>query len=165
MFRRRSRRVSMRPVIQSVKRQIVVGPITQVPGNIQYTLVKGVDLLSVPVEQEEVPTGAVVKFIEVQISQQDVAGPGTNFSVISIQRVHSGQVVIDPYTTGGNEQRNQVFHTILRCVAPSQNSNILIKFKVPKSFQRMRNGDKWVLTVNNNNALEHLHFVFFKYYT
>ena len=102
------RKPKIRPVIQSVKRQIVVGPITQVPGNIQYTLTHGKDLLSVPVEQEEVPTGAIVKYIEVQVSQQHVGTTDTAFTVLSIQLVHSGQVAIDPYTTGGNEQRNQM---------------------------------------------------------
>lgn len=165
MFRRRSSRRTVRPVIQSVKRQIVVGPITQVPGNIQYTLTKGTDLLSVPVEQAEVPTGAIVKYIEVQVSQQHVGTTDTAFTVLSVQLVHSGQVAIDPYTTGGNEQRNQVMHTIVRCVSPLQNSNVMIKFKIPKRYQRIRNGDRWIMTVNNNIALEHLHFVFFKYYT
>ncbi len=154
-----------RAIIQSVKKQIVIGPQSALAGNTSFLLVKGQDQLSVPVEQDEAPTGAMVKYIECQISQQNLDQANATFTVVSMQKVHTGQVAIDPYTTGGNEQRNQVFHTIVRCVAPVQNSNIMVKFKVPKRYWRMRNGDEWRLTINNNLPVEQLIFVFYKYYT
>ena len=153
-----------RPVIHSRKHQKVVGPLTSVPGNVTNTILEGVDSLNPIRQEDECITGSTVKYLNVQTSFQNLTTTDAIFIVCSIQKIHNGQVCIDPYTTGGSPQRNQVFKTVSRCVAPLQNTNINMSFKIPKRFQRMRDGDKWCLTTNSNIATEELLWFITKVY-
>ncbi len=88
------------------------------------------------------PTGCVIKFFEIQTAIQNLTG-GATFIHFIIQRTHSGQSALAANIVGGNPQRNQVFFQKLVGLGTDQNGNWTFRFKVPKKYQRLREGDNW----------------------
>jgi len=56
----------------------------------------------------------------------------------------------DLLSVGGDPIRNQVHLQLLRMLGANQNVNFHIKFKVPKQFQRVREGDFWLLVTESD---------------
>ncbi len=144
-FRTRSR-IRMAPVIQSYKKVLNFAPISRVSGTtFSDNMSLGVD--SVPAGQTSVtdpnvPTGSVIKFIEIQWALGNVSG-GNNFFHVAIEQVHTGQGSLAPDVVGGDPQRNQIFYQSLFQIGTDQNGSRTYRFKVPKKFQRVRDGDSW----------------------
>ncbi len=137
-------------VVQSFKKVINDAPASVAAGVLnQHIATQGVD--SVAAGQTtaidfQVPTGAVIKYIEWQLAIQNLVNVAA-FAHIAIYHQHSGQGTINPNVVGGNPLRNQIFHQSLFCVGQNQNVNRVFKFKVPKKFQRVREGDLWKLLI------------------
>ncbi len=135
-----------RPVIQSFKKIINDAPASRISGSsIQTTLSTGVDSIAAgqtgPVDAN-VPTGSLIKFFEIQWSMGNVSG-GNNFFNVIIMQVHSGQSIVAPNVVGGSALRNQVFFQQAFQIGTDQNGSRIYRFKVPKKFQRVREGDSW----------------------
>lgn len=150
---RGSRRGSMRAVIQSYKKVINHAPASRAAdANINLALSAGVDSVAAgqtgPVDAN-VPTGAIIKYFLIKFGVTNLVS-ATVFTWVAIQRLHSGQSIIGPDTVGGNPQRNQIHHQDFFCTGKDQNQNRTIKFKVPAKFQRVREGDKWNLTIKSD---------------
>ncbi len=145
VFRRR-RRMRMAPVIQSFKKVLNEAPASRVAGSSILSFVsQGVDSVAAgqtSVTDSNVPTGAVIKYFEIQWALGNVSG-GNNFFHCAIELIHSGQTQVNPNTVGGNAQRNQVFFQSLFQLGNDQNGSRTYRFKVPKRFQRVREGDSW----------------------
>lgn len=145
-FRRSS---SPRPVIQSFKKVLNFAGTSQSAGTtIQKDLVIGVDSVAAGqtgVTDANVPTGAIVKYIEITLCVTNLVAV-SDFVHVAIQQLHSGQTKVSPQTVGGNPQRNQVFFQQMFSVGKEQNSTHVYRFKIPKKFQRVREGDKWIFT-------------------
>ncbi len=162
----RSRSGRPRPVIQSFKKVLNILPASFTAGFQSIFLVQGVD--SVAVGQlsntdAQVPTGAMVKFIEIQFCVANLVAVACYINC-TIQLRHSGQTAQDPDTIGGNKQRNQVFHQDLYTVGLNQNSTHKFKFKIPKKFQRVREGDDWLLTWKNSASVNQSAQIIYKFY-
>lgn len=134
----------MKGVIQSYKQVKNVAPTSRAAAtNHTSALVTGVDNWSGPGgSQSEVPTGAIVKFIEIEFSCVNLVSVAS-FLHYAIEHLRSGQSVIAPNAVGGNAIRNQVHLQGMLVLGADQNNNRKIRFKIPKKFQRVREGDTW----------------------
>ncbi len=147
VFRRGSRRRFMpRPVIQSFKKVLNDAPASRLAAtNIITNLSVGVDSAAAgqtsPTDAN-VPTGSSIRFFEIQWAMGNLTG-GNNFFHVTIQLTRSSQSVVSPNVVGGNTQRNQVFFQSLFQIGTEQNGSRVYRFRVPKMFQRVREGDTW----------------------
>ncbi len=134
--------------------------------NTTYILSNGVD--SVPAGQTgvidpDVPTGSVIKSILITICPLNITSNSTLWH-FSIQRLHSGQSSISPNVIGGDPQRNQVFHQKLRILGKDQNQNVVINFKIPSKYQRVREGDQWIMNTLGTNSYSQGAKVIYKFF-
>jgi len=168
MFRRRSRRMSRpQPVIQSFKKVINFAPTSRAATTVLDNAIStGTDSTAAgqtgPTDGA-VPTGSIIKYFEIQYCVQNVADVAC-FMHVAVQLTHSDQSIVDPRVVGGNSQRNQIFFQKIYCVGHKQNTNILIKFKVPKRFQRVRETDQWHFTRVASVAFADTMQVIYKFY-
>ncbi len=91
-----------------------------------------------------IPTGAKVKQINIMTCWGSITGVST-FLHWSIQHVKSSQSVISPILVGGNPLRNNVMMQGMICIGDRQNATLDIKYKIPKPFWRLKDGEKWIL--------------------
>lgn len=154
-----------RQVIQSYKQVKNVAPVSRVAATqINTTLATGVDNYTGPsAANEEVPTGAIIKNFDIQIGAMNLVGVASFFWV-TVQLLRSGQSATPGRAQGGDPQRNQVFLTIQRTMGDNQNTNIPIKFKVPRKFQRIREGDIWIVTTECNQIYTEAIQIIYKFY-
>jgi len=169
-FHRRGRRTgrSMPPnPIQSYKKVLNFAPTSRAAAaTITQILVQGVDSTAagqVSPTDPLCPSGAVVKFIEIQFSWTNLVAI-SHFLHMSIQHLRSGQAPVSPLLVGGSPQRNQVHWQMLRSAGKEQNNNIVIKFKIPLGMQRIRDGDKWDFVFNGDNVYSQATQVIYKFY-
>lgn len=146
MRRRYTRRSSPRSVVQSYKKVINYAPTSQPAATtLNYIAVTGQDSVAAGqtgVTDTNVPTGSVVKYIEIQYSVTNLVAIASH-QFVSIQLQLSGQSVVDPQAVGGTAQRNQVHFQLQFNIGKDQNSNHIFRFKVPKKYQRVREGMIW----------------------
>lgn len=160
--RRRMRMVRARAPIQSFKQVQSNAPASVVAGTqTDFVLAQGVDNYTGPdAFNKDVPTGATITNFDIQISMSNLVGIAS-FVWVTIQHLRSGQTAIDNQAVGGNAQRNQVHLQIQRSLGKDQNRDIVIPFKIPKKFQRVREGDQWVCSVKcdtiRTQALQHIY--------
>ncbi len=147
-FRRRS---GPRPVNKTYKKVLNFADASFTSGFQTEQAMIGVDGVAInqtTATDGNVPTGAIVKYIEWQIAiNNSVATPC--YVNCTVQYRLSGQTMQNPDLIGGNPQRNQVLHQELFSVGQDQNSTHKLKFKVPKQFQRVREGMAWGLVWSN----------------
>ncbi len=148
--RRRRTRSTSRGITRTYKKVLNFAPISRPASTqVEYVAVTGVDSISpgqLGVTDSTVPTGAVVEWIIWQYSEVNLLA-AASFTNIAVQLTLSGQTPIDPRLVGGNAQRNQIFHQALWVAGQGQNSNHTIRFAVPKSYQRIREGMVWSLSM------------------
>ncbi len=139
----------MRPVIQSQKMQVFVASASVAAATVVNNQISvGTDAVAAGqtgVTDSAVPTGAIIKYIEIHYVSGNLVLIN-NFVNWIIQRAHSGQSPISPLAVGGSPQRNQVFKSGMFALGQQQNSTHVIRFMVPKPYQRVREGDKWFFT-------------------
>jgi len=166
-FRRNPRHPVMRPVIQSQKMIINIAPAARAAGaKIDQVISTGIDSVAAgqtTVFDSNVPTGAVIKYVEITLCVTNLVAVSL-FMHIAIQKIHTGQTSLAPNVVGGTPQRNQVFHQALFSVGKEQNSTHVYRFKVPKKFQRVRDGDKWLFTSQGDQVHTTCHQIIYKYY-
>jgi len=156
----------MRPMVNSYKKVQNSGQATfGTPGFQSEFLVQGVDNFTgqLTATDANVQTGSIIKFIEVQFALANVL-EGACFVNCTVQYTLSSQTVVDPDQVGGNQQRNQVLHQDMFSVGGFQNSTHKFKFKIPKKFQRVREGMDWVLVWSNSAAVTRNVQTIYKYY-
>ncbi len=163
---RHYRRMGPKPIIKSYKKVLNFAGTSQSVGNHTDVMTNGVD--SVAIGQTgptnaSIPTGSSVKYIEIQYSGYN----GINAAVFvhfSIQLLHNGQSIVDPRLVGGNPQRNQVLHQDLATIGQLQSFNRKFKFKIPKRFQRVRDGDSWEFVYHNSGVINDIKQIIYKVY-
>ncbi len=166
-FFRRTVRRSIRPVIQSYKKVLNFAPASHVAAAvISSVLSTGTDSVAAgqtSVTDAAVPTGSMIKFIEIQHAMNNPTS-SPSFIHISLQHVRANQSDISPLTVGGNSQRNQVHMQSMLTLGFNQSNNRTHKFRVPPRFQRVREGDRWIFNRSGdllwNDALQ----VIYKFY-
>ncbi len=133
-----------RPVIQSYKQITVDGPASRAAAtNIAHDIVVGVDNYSGPTAlNNEVPTGAVVKFVNIFASFSNLVLV-SGLLHFNIQCRRAGILGATPGAIGGSNLRNTIIHTEMKFIGQNQNTNIRLRIKIPPIFQRIREGDVW----------------------
>ncbi len=167
MFHRRRRVTRMAPVIQSFKKVMNDAPASRAAGaTIDLKMSDGEDSVAAgqtgPIDAG-VPTGSLIKFFEIQYCVTNLVAISL-FMHVSIQLIRSGQTNIAPNVVGGNPQRNQVFYQKLYSVGKEQNSTLIVRFKVPKRFQRVRDGDTWQFVRTGSAVYTDATQVIYKFY-
>ncbi len=164
--RRMGRSSGMAPVTRSYKKVLNFLESGYAAGFREHLLVSGVDNATSGQGSNvdaAVPTGCIVKFIEVQFSVTNVTASNLYVNTTFGYRL-SGQVAIDPKAVGGNPQRNQILHQSQTGIGTNQNYTRTFKFKIPKKFQRLREGMKWDFTWANNESANVQIQVIYKFY-
>lgn len=166
-YRRMARRSSTRNVIQSYKKVLNFAPASHAAAaNAIFTLTNGVDSIAAgqtSVGDGNIPTGSLLKFIEIQFSAVNLVNIAS-FMHLTVQQVRSGQTAIPGNAVGGDPQRNQVHLQEMLSLAQSQNNNRKIRIKIPKKFQRVREGDRWQFTVTCDTIWTDAVQVIYKFY-
>ncbi len=100
-----------------------------------------------------VPTGAKIKQLNIMSCWGSITGVST-FLHWSIQRVLSGQANLDPTLVGGNPLRKNIMMQGMLCIGDKQNAPLDIKYKIPKKFWRLGDGDKWVFVTKSSTNVD-----------
>lgn len=164
-YRRRMRGYA-RPVTQSFKKVIDIAPASEAVGAQAQNIALGVDSVAAgqtSAVDVNVPTGCKIKYIECHISYASLVNVAT-FCHWTLQKMHGGQVTVGANVVGGSNRRNQVFRQGIRSVGQNQNSDIVIRYKVPPAYQRMREGDLWVLVTNNSQIVTSVYQFIYKFF-
>ncbi len=156
----------MRPVIQSYKKVLDIPLTTQPTSTVPVTMVLGEDSVAAgqtSATDPDVPTGSVIKYIEIMYSCVNLVAVAMSHH-ICIQYVLSGQSAIAPDAVGGNAQRNQVLLEALMVMGKDQNNNRKFKFRIPKKYQRIREGTKWIFTTKGSAVYTDAIKIIYKFY-
>ncbi len=156
----------MRPVIQSYKKGLDFAPAAHAAGGFNNVISTGTDSVAAgqtAVTDSQVPTGSLIKYIEIHYAVANLVSIAS-FLWLSVQRADATQVVISPRTVGGNAQRNQVLYQGLRVQGADQNNNYVIKFKVPKRFQRVKEGSTWNFRIECDTIFTDCIQIIYKFY-
>ena len=157
----------VRNVIQSFKKVINSPGTSRAAATvIQHFISTGTDSVAAgqtgPTD-DAVPTGSIIKAFYINYCATNLVAV-SHFHHVSVQLTRSGQSVVDPTVVGGNPQRNQVFFQKLYSIGKEQNSTIAFWFKVPKKYQRVREGDKWSFVVNGDTVYSDAYQCIYKFY-
>jgi len=144
--RNRRRSFGAKPVIQSYKQVTVDGPASRAAAtNISHTIVAGVDDYAGPTAaNNEVPTGAVIKFLTI-LRSYSVLSNVSSLLHFNLQLLRAGLPAVTPGAVGGSPQRNTIVHTDMKFIGFNQKTNIRLRIKIPPIFQRIREGDLWLI--------------------
>lgn len=165
-FRGSRRRSSPRAIIKSYKKVIFLADAGFTAGFHNDFIASGIDAIAAgqtSATDINVPTGSIIKQFEVQFACSNIVS-GNNYVNCSIQYALANQSHINPDVVGGNSQRNQVLHMDNFSVGADQNSTHKFKFKIPKKFQRLREGMVWSLVWSNNASLNRQTQIIYKFY-
>ncbi len=168
-MRRRSfqRRTSPRTVVQSYKKVLNFAGASLGAGKEDHLLVDGKDSISsgqTSATDANVPTGSIITSILIQQSYSNLAATARYINS-SVQLLLGGQAnTVASTAIGGSDQRNQVFHQELFNIGEAQNANRSYLFKIPKKYQRLREGMKWLFTYNADGTHTRTIQVIYKFY-
>ncbi len=154
-----------RAVIQSYKQVTIDGPASCAAAtNIIHGIALGVDNYNGPTgANEEVPTGAVIKFITILASFTNLVNVSSLLH-FNVQLRRAGIATITPGAIGGSSGRNTVIHTDMRFIGQNQNTDIRIGLKIPPIYQRIREGDSWILVYRADTVFASATQVIYKFY-
>ncbi len=156
----------MKPVIQSYKKVLNQAPASVSATTSPFVICRGVDSVAAGQtgpEDADVPTGSIVKYFEIQHAMINI-GETAPMIHASIQLIHDGQAIVGPDVVGGSDRRNQVFYQSLYGSSADSNTNHVIRFKIPKRFQRVRAGDDWIYVWKNSNTVTSSLQIIYKFY-
>jgi len=132
-----------------------------------YLLAKGVDNATLgqsgPTDVD-IPTGCKIKQFNIMSCWGSITGVST-FIHWSIQHLKSGQTSLDPTTVGGQPTRNMVMMQGMICAGDKQNATIDIKYKIPKKFWRLADGDQWIFVTKASTNLDVVKQIIFKVFS
>ncbi len=153
-----------RPLVRTAKYILVVAPASEIAGLNVQTLVVGADnatLGQTGVTDGTVPVGARITHMEIWMPKINL-GATANFITWTIQHTQSGQTVVNPLVAGGNPIRKNIVLTGVIGLGQNQNNSVHIKFRVPKRFQRIADGDGFNLVTENNLAVSTSYYIIYK---
>lgn len=154
-----------RPIVRTAKYIVVDGPATEGAGLTVIGLVSGTDnavLGQTGVTDITVPVGARITSMEIFMPKVNLGAGTANFITWTIQHINTGQAIVNPVTAGGNPLRKNIILTGKIGLGAGQNNSLHIKFRVPKKFQRIADGDLWQLVNNNFLAVSADYYIIYK---
>ncbi len=155
--RRMSRRSAPRAIIKTYKKVLNFALASHGAGTkINFDFAIGIDSVSnnqgSPTDATT-PTGNIIDYIEIQYGVVNLAAAAC-FIHVSLQSRRSGQsTTVPPNLVGGDDQRNQVYHQEMRSIGQNQNATFVMKWKIPKMIQRVREGDVLSLVILATTAV------------
>ncbi len=164
-FRGSRRRSSPRPTARYGKYIVFVAGASEAAGLTATTMFKGVDAATLGqtgVTDVDVPVGARIEQVEIFMPKVNLGAATANFIVWSIQRTLFGQSVLDPITAGGKANRKNILLTGVVGLGAGQNNSLHVKYRIPKKFQRIGDGDVWSLVTNNGLAVSTMYYIIYK---
>lgn len=164
---RGSRSGSMRAPIRSYKKVLNIIPASYGAGFVTTVLVNGTDSLAAGQTSNTdgaVPTGCIIKYIEVQQAIGALVIGTPCFINTSFQYTLGGQTAKDPIVIGGDTQRNQVLHQTLFQVGADGSNSRVYRFKIPKRFQRIKEGMKWTFSWRTSATASSAMQIIYKFY-
>ncbi len=156
-FRRSMRRSAPRSIIKTYKKVLNFAPASHGAGvKVNFDFAIGIDSISnnqgSPTDSNT-PTGSIIDYVEIQYGVVNLAAAAC-FIHISLQSRRAGQTAtIAPNVVGGNAQRNQVYHQEMRSIGQNQNATFVLKWKVPRLIQRIREGDVLSFVILGTTAI------------
>ncbi len=81
-----------------------------------------------------------------------------------VQFKRSGMTNLTPGAVGGSPSRNTITTTRMFFIGKEQNTSMVILVKVPQQFQRIREGDDWVLTYRADAVFASATQAIYKFY-
>ncbi len=78
--------------------------------------------------------------------------------------LRAGIAGITPGAVGGAAQRNTVIHTMMIFLGHDQNNNFMFRIKIPKIYQRVREGDVWQLRYRADTVFASATQAIYKFY-
>ncbi len=157
----------MAPVIQSYKKVLNFAPTSRAAGSeISQVLATGTDSVAAGqtgVIDSAVPTGSIIKAFIIQYSMANLVNIAL-FHHITVQHLRSGQTPLASNVVGGSPQRNQVHKQFLKQTGGTQTMNLQFIFKIPKKFQRVRDGDRWMFSYQGSQVYTDALQVIYKFY-
>ncbi len=166
VFRRRRRNFSQNlQVIQSYKQISVDGPASRAAATtIVHTFVNGIDNYVGPTgTNNAVPTGAKIMSIIIFASFTNLVSI-SSLMHLNVQMRRGGIAGVTPGNVGGAAQRNTVIFTDMKFLGQNQNSNFIYRLKIPKMFQRIREGDSWEIRYQTDSVFASATQVIYKFY-
>ncbi len=159
----------MRPIVQSYK-QIQQTNLSLIAGTqATQVFVTGVDNYVGPTLNNEVPTGAKVFSVDVQI---DLINPSSGIGSLHMYfgKRRSGQNLAsnfpDADAVGGSDVRNQIFHQFQTMFGTSDGKAVIFhkRLKVPGMMQRVREGDQLFVALKASIAITGWISFIYKFY-
>jgi len=136
---------------RSAKYIVEVAEASEAVGLQAQTMAQGVDLLALGQTgtfANSVPVGSKIALFDIRMPKINLASTA-NFVHWSIQRTVSGQSLVNPSTAGGSPLRKNILLSGIVGLGEGQNNQLHIRYKVPKKFQRIGDGDVWSVVMNN----------------
>ncbi len=154
-----------RSTIRSAKYIVQVAGASEGAGLSAATIMTGTDNASLGQTSSidvAIPVGAKVAKIEMFMPKVNLGSGTANFIHWTIQRVLTGQAVINPIVAGGNPLRKNILLSGVLGLGAGQNNGLHIKFTIPPKFQRIGDGDSWIIVNNNGLAVSTLYQFIYK---
>jgi len=133
-------------------------------------IVEGVEVGTQRVTNVQVPVGARITSIVCNLSWIMPTGSGTGNIDFYVMQRRSGQNIGDIPTAdwsdiGNSNVRNQIFHSDMGLIGTEDAGAFrrAFRLKIPKKFQRVREGDKWTLVYDITDNMETAHGFRFKW--
>ncbi len=137
--RRRSRMSALQP-INSYKTITVDGPASRAAAtNIDHNILTGIDGSTTGAN---VQTGSKLMSVLIFASFTNLVAVSSLLH-FNVGILRGGSAFPTPGAVGGSTQRNQIIFTHQAFLGQNQNSNFIFRLKIPKVFQRVREGDVW----------------------
>ncbi len=156
---------SPRGSTRSAKYIVQIAGASESPGLTAAVMIVGKDnttLGQASVTDTDVPVGSKVTVIDIFMPKVNLGAATANFIHWTLQRTQTGQAVINPISAGGNPLRTNILLSGVMGLGAGQNNSLHIRYKVPKRFQRIRDGDVWNLVNNNGLAVSAIYQFIYK---
>ncbi len=156
--------MAMNP-IQSYKQITIDGPASRAAAtNIFHPVVIGVDNYTGPsAANNEVPTGAKIMSVLIMVAFTNLVSISSLLH-LNFTCLRAGIPSITPGAVGGSPQRNTVIFTDMRFLGQDQNSNFIWRLKIPKIYQRIREGDVFQLVYRTDTVFASASQCIYKFY-
>lgn len=151
--------------MRSVKYVIVDGPASAGAGTEVVSVALGVDnatLGQTGPTDGSIPTGARIESMDIFMPKVNLGAATANFITWTLQRTVQSQAVINPLAVAGSGLRKNVILTGVLGLGAGQNNQLHIKFKIPRKFQRMSDGDAWSIVNDNGLAVSVFYYIIYK---
>jgi len=153
---------------RSAKYIVEVGGATEAVGTTVATIAVGTDnttLGQTGAVDTAVPVGSKITLIDIRMPKVNKVAGTANFIHWSLQHTVTGQSIINPANASGNPLRKNIMLSGVLGLGSGQNSSgTHIRYRVPKAFQRVADGDVWHLVNNNLLIVDTIYQFVYKVY-